>query len=724
MMCRGPWPQAAVVTLAVLASLHVAARPAAAQIPPPDEVPGVQDAELVSINFDGADLREVINAVSRMTGKNFLIDPAVKGTVTIVAPRRVPREQAFDVLQAILELHGFALVPGENAYKVVQARTAAQKDIPVCVGREPCNGYTDDQLVTQLIPLRYGEAQSLTGILQSLVSRDSNMVAHPNTNTIIMTDAAANIRRILRIVNQIDVAGYQENITILALKYARADQTAQTIREALEPSGTTPAARRPRRAGQPPEAAVAGRSSQIKIIPEARTNSLIIVANELDTQQVMFLIRELDTQTPVEQNNIHVYHLSNALAPELADVLSNLAGAAPPAQGQEGAQPDRLRTFYQEVSVVADEATNSLLLIASPQDFEVMKAIIEQLDIRRSQALVEVLIAEVSVDFARSLGIRWSVLDPSGRDDSGFAGVNQSGTSSTLKGLLDFTPPVDFTNLGAVSTAIPAVLPPGGTIGALAFDMGILRLFIEANANETTGDFNILSSPSLLMLDNEEARIVIANNVPFVTGTLTDTGGTGGLAQNQTFEFRDVGITLEVTPHIAPDNTVRLELHQEVNEVGPTVVVGESTTLTEIKREVTTVVLVNDRHTVVIGGLITESDRDTVSQVPLLGNLPVLGWLFKSKTTTKSKTNLMVFITPTIVSNLADSEFVTRQKAGELPESVGMRMENSASYKRSRTFRPAPRNVNPEMDPGLIPAPAAVVPSAAPSVSLMDAPVK
>ncbi len=713
------------LTAGALAMMVLSGYPAAvaAQIPPPGQEPFDDGGDMVSINFDGADLREVINAVSRMTGQNFLIDPAVKGTVTIVAPRRVPRAQAFEVLQAILELHGFALVPGDNAYKVVQARTAAQKDIPVCVGRDHCPGFTEDQLVTQLIPLRYAEAQGLTGILQSLVSRDSNMVAHPNTNTIIMTDSSANIRRILRIVDQIDVSGYQENITIIALKYARADQIAQTLREALEPIGAQATPRRPRRAGQPPEAAVAGRPSEVKIIPETRTNSLIIVANEIDSQQVMFLIRELDTQTPVEQNNIHVYQLSNALAPELADVLTNLASAAPPA-GDGAASAERVRTFYPEVSVVADEATNALLLIASPQDFEVMRRIIDQLDVRRPQVLVEVLIAEVSLDFARNLGIRWSLTGASGRSDGGFAGVNQTVGASTLSNLSNLGAPINLTNIAAVSTAVPGALPVGGTIGALSFDMGVLQLFIEANANQLDSDFNILSSPNLLMLDNEEARIVIADNVPFVTGTLTDTGAGSGLAQNETFEFRDVGITLEVTPHIAPDGTVRLELHQEVNEVGPEVLVGQSRTLTEVKREVTTVVLVNDRHTVVIGGLITESDRDTVNKVPVLGDIPLFGWLFKNRSRTTSKTNLMVFITPTIVPDLKTSEWVTREKARELPDQAQEQMQGVGTYRRSRTFRPQPRNSHT-----LLPAPRTTEAAAAVSgridvPGLIDAPVK
>lgn len=651
---------------------------------------GWAEDEGVSINFDNADLREVITTISRITGENFLIDPAVKGTVTIVAPQKVPEDQVFAVFQSILELNGYALVESDNVYKVVPTRTAVQKNIPVRIGREPGTQFEPDQLVTQLIPLRYSNAQELSGVLQQLVSRDANMVVNRSTNTIILTDVVSNLNRILGIIREIDVAGYEENITIIPLQYAAADQIADVITNALEAGGDGSIRRLPRRPGQAPEAAIEGERSAVKIIPDQRTNALIVVANEIDTQQVKFLVAELDTERPVGQNNIHVHRLSNALAPDLAETLSSLASAAPPAAaGDEGGAP-RVRTFYREVSVVADEATNSLLLVATPQDYKVMREVIDQLDVRRPQVLVEVLIAEVSLDFAKSLGVRWVATFGSRRNEAGFAGVNQivsDGTvqRSVLPGLQNAV--TDLTDLGAVSLALPGALPAGGTIGAVDLDMGALRLFIEANADESDGDFNILSAPHVLTLDNEEAEIIVADSVPFVTGLLSDNTGGGSLAQNQTFEFRDVGIRLQITPHIAPDDTVRMQIHQEVNDVGPAVQAGTTSTLTEIKREVTTVVLVNNRHTIVIGGLITESDRDTVNKVPGLGNVPVFGWLFKSRQQQKIKKNLMVFITPSIVHNLDDSEAVTLEKADEIPPKMSEQLSQSGTIQRSRTFQ-------------------------------------
>jgi general secretion pathway protein D len=659
-------------------------RPTPLQATPYRPTPGrpmnLETNNEISINFDNAPVLEVLDVMSRLTGKNFVIDPAVKGTVTVIAPKKVPKAEAYDIFQSILELNGFSLVPMGTITKVVPSRTATQKSIPVSIGREAAEIQEGDQVVTQLIPIKYTDAQAIVTVLTPLISRDASMAAYANTNMIVLTDTMSNIKRLLKIIEEIDVPGFEQVITIIPLVNAQADTLAQEILQALEPGApgmaVSPAART-RRAVAPAQPVMAGAAStQIKIIPDARTNSLVVVANELDTEQVRFLATELDKTTPIEANNIHVYRLKNALAEDVAKVLTNLAATTAPA-GQPGSAPvatSGVRTFYKEVSIVPDKTTNSLIITATPQDYIVIKEVIDQLDVMRPQVLVETLIAEVSLNLTRNLGIQWLAANPNGQDH-GFAGVNQNTRDQTLAA-----------NVAAAlaAGAVPAV-PGGMSVGYFLTDDDILKAFIELNADESNNDINVLSAPHVLTLDNQKATINISDNVPFITSRLTDnTGTTTTLAQSETFEFRDVGIILEITPHISPDRMVRLELVQKVNDVA-TVDAGGTTgiVLSERKREVQTTVVVKDRHTLVLGGLMKDSDTDNVSEIPFLGDIPVLGWMFKNNHRDRTKTNLLIFITPSIVANVAEAGELTNRKRGESGERLQERIGESPTIQRN-----------------------------------------
>ncbi|RJP64065.1 MAG: type II secretion system protein GspD [Candidatus Abyssobacteria bacterium SURF_17] len=656
--------------------------------PEPRRPLSIESNNDISINFDNAPIIEVIDVMSRVTGKNFIIDPGVKGTVTVIAPKRVPKTEVYGVFESILELNGFSLVPMGAVIKVVPSRTATQKSIPVSVGREATKVHEGDQIITQLIPVKYTDAQAIVTIMTPLISRDANITAYPNTNTIILTETSSNIKRLLDIVKEIDVPGFELAITIIPLVNAQADVLAQEILQALEPSAAaapgvpTPRTTR-RRVSAQPQAALAGTTStQLKIIPDSRTNSLIVVANEFDTEQVQFLVRELDKITPVEANNIHVYRLENALAEEVAAVLTSLAGTTTPAAGQAGAAAPGLttgvRTFYKEVSVVADKTTNSLIIIATPQDYAVISRVIEQLDVMRPQVLVETLIAEVSLDFARDLGIQWLAANPHGQDH-GFAGVGQS-TGNSL--------------LGTVGTAIAEGTPviglpstfSGMSIGYVNIDEDFIRAFVEISASEGNDDFNVLSAPHVLTLDNQKAVINISDNVPFITQRVTDVPSGGTTTTNETFEYRDVGIILEITPHISPDRMVRLEIVQKVNDVAELTTGTAAGALSEKKREANTSVMVKDRYTLVLGGLIRDTDTVNTSKVPFLGDIPVLGWAFKSTSTNHRKTNLLIFVTPSIVTNVAEATELTLEKRGEAGEQLQKRMESSAAMRRCVTL--------------------------------------
>jgi general secretion pathway protein D len=450
---------------------------------------------------------------------------------------------------------------------------------------------------------------------------------------------------------------------------AQADILAQEILQALEPgpaSAPSPVATRTRRRPSQQPAVAGMATSQIKIIPDLRTNSLIVVANEFDTEQIRFLISELDQVTPVEANNIHVYRLENSLAEEIAAVLTSLAQTTTPAGGKGGgAAPSGVRTFYKEVSVVADKTTNSLLITATPQDYAVLKRVIEQLDIMRPQVLVETLIAEVSLDFTRALGVRWLAANPRGKDH-GFVGVNESVGDSLVENVAE-----------SIVTGVPAVtnIPAGMSVGYFHLDNEFLKAFIELNASEGNTDFNVLSAPHVLTLDNEKAIINISDNVPFITQRLSDTGGESNLATSETFEYRDVGIVLEITPHISPERMVRLEIVQKVNDVSVVPTGISAGALSEKKREAETTVVVKDRNTLVLGGLIKDSEDVTINKVPFLGEIPILGWAFKSKSVTKGKKNLLIFITPSIVTNPGEATELTQERSEEAGERLLKRPE-------------------------------------------------
>ena len=702
-----------IMALAVLALTLGGHHEATAQRKAPARGPDASETE-IRINFIDTPILQVIERMSEETGKNFILESTVRGTVTVIAPKPFPKSEAYGVFESILEMNGFSLVPQGNIIKVVPSQKAIRKSIPVVTGRgqEAPAARKGDQIVTQLIPILYSDAQAIAMALTPLISASAKLTPYANTNTIILTDTISNIARLLEIVREIDIPGFEEKITIIPLVNAEADVLSREILQALDPGSNggrpTRTGRAGRRAASAQPVLSGAAASQIKIIPDLRTNSLIVVANEVDTEQVEFLVRELDKMTPIEANNIHVYRLKNALAEDVAAVITSLAGQSAPA-GQPGggaAATGAITTFYKQIAIVADKTTNALIIIASPQDYVVLKGVIDQLDIMRPQVLVETLIAEVSLDFTRNLGVRWQVA--SGGGDPAFVTVNQAATGGSIVGNLTSSESLlgladaDL-DLGSIASLIPAFTPGGISTGYLNIDADILRAFVEFNAAENNSDFNVLSAPHILTLDNEKAVINISDNVPFITSRLSDnTGSDVSLATSETFEYRDVGIVLEITPHISPDRMVRLEIVQKVNDVSLVATGLSAGALSEIKREAQTTVMVKDRHTLVLGGLMKDTDNVTISKVPFLGDIPFLGWAFKSKSTTRGKTNLLIFITPSIVTSVAEATEVTLEKSNAAGEELLERMKESPTIRR--TLYPdsdaEPADDAPEDEPG------------------------
>jgi len=691
----------------------------------------------ISFNLRNADLVQVINLISELTGKSFLVDDKVRGKVTIIAPTEVTLEEAYQIFLSVLEIQGFTIVPQGPIIKIVPSRDVKDNPIPTATdGQHPFSPATES-FVTQLVPLQYADANDIRGLLTPLVSKESSLLAYAPTNSLIVTDTVANINRLLKIITALDVEAPSAIFKVMMLKFAQAEQIANALRSAVEglaagggpdggtgaptgaeaapPPGVQPAARSRR-----PAQASAGQRTQRgpRIVPDARTNSLVLIATRTDMSTLEDLIAKLDVRTPEGRGQIHVYYLQYANAEELAQVLTAQAGeivrtltpttttsptgqpttpgglppttpgGLPPTTSTVGTQTTRRQgviggTTPLGISIVADKPTNSLVITAPPEAYALIKEVIQKLDVRRSQVLVESLIAEVTLNKAQSLGVEWRAINsPNGTQ------VFASSTGSAQTGLLNSTLG-SIGGTGTGNTTTPTNPLAGFTsLASQGFLIGLLRTITitpdPSNPNSTIQllniplllrafqgdtDVNILSTPNLVTTDNEEAEIVIGEQRPFLRSAQdTPIGGvTTSTSTIRTFEFKDTGITLRVTPQISQGKTVRLKLAQEVTAFVSESEVGAVTTT---KRSAKTTVIVDDNQTIVIGGLISNDSNEAKTSVPCLGNIPILGWAFKQTSISKRKTNLLIFLTPHIITYPEDVDRVTtheRQRLEQAP---------------------------------------------------------
>ena len=600
--------------------------------------PKGQAKKTISMDFDQVDIKVFIKFISELTGKNFVVDDKVRGKVTVLSPSKISVDEAYMVFESVLEVHGFTTVPAGKVIKVVPSVEARQKSVEL----RKAPGFVrrpDDRIITQIIPLHYANAQEVRKLLAPMVSKQGVVIAYDPTDTLIITDFQSNIQRLLNIVEEIDVEFQEANISVMPLEYASAENLAEKISRLLESKLKQV---KGRRAGPP-----------LRILSYERINMLIVLADRQNTQMVKTLIKTLDQPTPLGAGNIQVVYLANAQAEELAKVLSGLPAKAP----QKGKQP----VISTEVKIVADKATNSLVITAKPEEFQVLEPIILKLDIPRKQVYVEALIMEVSVSLDVSVGVNWTGAGktdlPFGADD----GVAFGGSNTGAIGVLDQT--------GGLA------LPSGLTAGVVSFPITIggitfSNLAAIINASQTNNDFNVISTPQLMTLDNEEATVVVAENIPFSTRVDEGTAVTDRAIQS--LEYRDVGTTLKITPQINEKRFVKLKIYEEISrvvsetsQISPTQVVLAPTTR---KRTAETNVQVRDGQTVVIAGLVGDDVDVNVTKVPCLGDIPLFGWLFKSESRETTRTNLLIFITPYIVATPQEAEEIYRQKASYMDE--------------------------------------------------------
>jgi len=601
--------------------------------------------ERISIDFHDADIRAVIKFISELTGKNFVVDSKVKGKVTVISPTKITIEEAYRMFESILEVEGFTTVPAGKAIKIIPSREAKEKGVEAIPSRREAF-LGEDRIITRIIHLRFIDGDSLLNVIKPLVSKDSSLVSYPYTNDIILTDVASNISKILTIVQELDVEGFQEEISVVPLEYADAKTLAAELKSIFEEKITPATTPRVRRAPARPSTVPAAGKRIIKIIPDERTNSIVLVANADDTANIKKVIGDLDVAAPVGKGKINVYYLRNADAEEIAKVLMEIASKAKPQK-----EPGKGVEFAGEVIITPDKATNSLVITASPQDYEVIKGVIEKLDIRRLQVFVEGLIMEVSMDKARELGMEWQFSDV--EYDKSFRDAKTKGFGGTSFGDINRARASPFDLTGLILGAADGTITFGGET--------FLNIVALVRAIQTDSDFNILATPHLLTMDNEEAEIVVAENVPFKVRTTATASG----FPVEEIERKDVGLTLRLTPQISEGDFVRLEIYQEVSNVLAEPIAG-ATDLVTTKRSTKTTVVVKDHQAVVLSGLIQDIVDDSVQKVPWLGDIPLMGNLFKVTKHSGRKNNLLIIITPHIIRTAKDLDGFYKERKEEI----------------------------------------------------------
>ena len=599
------------------------------------------DKKLISMDFDNADIRVVIKFISELTGKNIIIDSQVKGNVTVISPTKITVEEAYKVFQSILEVNNFSAVQSGSVIKIVPKPDASKSLTSTRVGRKSKNVAKDDRVITQIIPLDYAASPQVRAALAPLISKNGLILDYPESNMLIITDLSSNIFRLMSIIEEIDIEDVHVKMEVIKLVYAEAESFSKQLSSIFPLSGVSA----PKR-GRGAASAV---QSPMKIIPYERTNSIIVVADDDELKRIKELISQLDVETQVEEGEIHVYYVQNGVADEMSKVLSSMVqsrGRAP-AAGAKGVQESLPITG--SIAITPDKATNSLVITASPRDFRVIKTVIEKLDIRRRQVYVEATIMEISLDKQRDLGFEFrGTSDPtSGTSVQAIGGTTFGGIEAVSQN------PFGMTGQGLVVGAVDGTIKFGSreylNIGALV------------RALETESGVNVLSTPHLLTTNNEEAEIIIGENVPFITSRSTTTSGN----PIETIERKDVGIKLKITPQVNESDFIKLDIFQEISNVKDAPLKGASDLITT-KRSAKTTVVARDSQTVAIGGLIKDNEYDSASKVPCLGDLPLLGMLFRYTQKKKEKTNLLIFLTPQIIRDPSEIESITDKKMDDI----------------------------------------------------------
>ena len=629
-------------------------------------------AETVTLNLKDADIGALISTVSAVTDKNFIVDPRVKGKVTVISSRPMDNDEVYQVFLSILKVHGFAAVPSGEVIKIVPDVNAKQDGIPTASDRDPGRG---DEMVTRVIQVDNVTAAQLVPILRPLIPQQGHLAAYPATNVLIISDRATNVERLVSIIRRIDQVSDSE-IEIIPLQHASAAEVVRVL-TSLNRAGAVQS--------KAPRSPAGGQA----LIADERTNSVLLGGDRATRLRMRAIISHLDT--PLESGgNTDVVYLRYAVATDIVGTLMGVGKVE-----ESGAQQGKASASRNSFDIQADEATNALVITAPPDIMRTLRRVIGQLDIRRAQVLVEAIIAEVTEDTARELGVQW--IFNGAVDSTGPIGViNFTNSGSLISDIVNSAASV--ADGGAFPAVVDNALLGFGRTNSNSFNyVGVLN----AIASDTNS--NILSTPTLVTLDNEEAEIIIGENVPFLTGSFTSTGASDGATNPfQTIQREDVGLTLKIKPQINEGDAMRLEIEQEVSSIAPSLA-GASDIITK-KRSIKTTVMVNDSEMIVLGGLIDEQVGEDIQRVPLLGYIPLIGELFTSRTADVTRSNLMVFIHPVILRDNTASEFYTNSKYNyirslqQAADDDGVNLMWKQKHPVLPPLEPSPRSVVPPPD--------------------------
>lgn len=614
----------------------------------------------VTLDFANADVESVVKAVSQLSGRNFLIDPRVKGIVNVVSGKPVPRDLAYQILVSALRLQGFAVIEQDGIAKIVP-----ESDAKVQAGPVGKPSHASGQVITQVFQIRHESAQQLVNAIKPLVANNNSISTVPGNNVLIITDYADNIRRIEKIIEALDVPVNDEP-EIIPVRHASAVDIAGLLNRLFAEG-----------AGSPGGATDV--SQRLILVADGRTNSLILRSgNPARKARVRSLLQTLDQPTAV-QGNIHVVPIRHAEATRIAQTVRAILGgetassavtpsssSAQTAAGSgAGLSPmsvplspaGQVSGIVSGSIVQADAATNSLIITAPDPIYKNLRHVIDQLDRRRPQVLIEAIVAELSADKASEFGIQWQNVS-GGNSARLVGGTNFGSGGKNIVGVLE--------NAAKAPVTGTLGLPPGLNVGVIkGISNGVPVIPAMLRVLETDNNANILSTPSIMTLDNEEAKIIIGQNVPFITGSYAQSATATTPTPFQTYERKDVGISLKVRPQITEGGVVRIQIYQEASSVQPNSVSNAAGPITN-KRALESSVLVDDGSIIVLGGLIDDNFGTGEDKVPILGDIPLFGGLFRYETRKRTKTNLMVFLRPTIVRDPADYHSLTSHRYGEI----------------------------------------------------------
>jgi general secretion pathway protein D len=618
--------------------------------------------ESVTLNFVNAEIESVIKAVSQITGKNFLLDPRVKGTINVVSGKPVPSSLAYPLLLSALRMQGFAAVEYNGVTKIMPEAEAKTQAGPT---RSGAGGPPGDQMLTKVFALQHESAVQLVPVLRPLIAPNNSINAYANNNTLVITDYADNLARLEKIIDALDTP-FGEGPRVIPVRHASAIDLANMLNSLY---------------GAAAGSAAPGDSSQrVSILADSRSNNLIVSSdNPGKVARIRALIETLDQPTAAS-GNIHVIYLKNADAARVAQTLRAIVTGEAPSPlpstslssasttGTTGAVRSTAATVQQSFSttpagtlsgggfIQADTANNALIITAPEPVYNNLRSVVDMLDKRRAQVYVEALIVELTSDRASEFGIQWQDLTGSGPSGARVVGGTNFGTGgSNIVGLMENIAKASTTGGLGVSPGLNLGVIFGKTAGGVP-NLGVLARFLETNAKA-----NILSTPNILTLDNEEARIIVGSNVPFITGQYAQTGASVTASPFQTYDRRDVGLTLRIRPQISEGGIVRMQIFQEASSIQGTTLSNPAGPVTN-KRSIESSVVVDDGGIVVIGGLIEDSWAVGEDKVPILGDIPVLGAMFRYETRKRTKTNLMVFLRPQIIRDAAAYQGVTADR--------------------------------------------------------------